>query len=306
VVLSAPQAAPTEIASCEPIEQPPRLPVDPPAALKGKTLRSQESLLASTSDGEAPAARAQVASTASNDLAQESPSKSASPKPRSTADAGRSARKTLSPRQIWFMVWGAFALGGIGYLALGKTTSAPSEPPPAAHSSAATPSSPVAPPPSPAVPPASRVAPPAPAPAVVKTKPATGQPEQLRPGLAAPPATADDLRRNCLETDAGGKGKAKAVSNACRLALEAEPKNVEIMVILARAEIDRGRLGEARSLARKALATDPQRLDAYVFLGTAEQEAGRIDDARAAYKKYLDLAPDGPYARELRAILNNL
>ena len=85
-----------------------------------------------------------------------------------------------------------------------------------------------------------------------------------------------------------------------------EPDDVEIMVILARTEIDRGRLGEARSLARKVLATDPQRLDAYVFLGTAEQEAGRIDEARAAYKKYLDLAPDGPFARELRAILNNL
>ena len=78
------------------------------------------------------------------------------------------------------------------------------------------------------------------------------------------------------------------------------------MVILARAEIDRGRLTEARNLAKKALATDPQRLDAYVFLGTAEQEAGRIEEARTAYKKYLDLAPEGPYARELRAILNNL
>jgi Flp pilus assembly protein TadD len=78
------------------------------------------------------------------------------------------------------------------------------------------------------------------------------------------------------------------------------------MVILARADIDRGRLVEARSLAKKALATEPQRLDAYVYLGTAEQEAGRIDEARTAYKKYLELAPDGPFARELRAILNNL
>ncbi len=78
------------------------------------------------------------------------------------------------------------------------------------------------------------------------------------------------------------------------------------MVILVRAQIDRGRLNEARSLAKQALATDPQRYDAYVFLGTAEQEAGRIDEARAAYKKYLELAPEGPYARELRSILNNL
>ena len=78
------------------------------------------------------------------------------------------------------------------------------------------------------------------------------------------------------------------------------------MVILARAEIDRGHLVEARSLAKKALAVDPQRLEAYVYLGTAEQEAGKLDEARAAYKKYLELAPDGPFARELRAILGNL
>jgi Flp pilus assembly protein TadD len=78
------------------------------------------------------------------------------------------------------------------------------------------------------------------------------------------------------------------------------------MVILARAELDRGRLGEARSLAKKALAADPQRLDAYIYLGNAEQEAGKAEDARAAYKKYLELAPNGPFARELRAILSNL
>jgi Flp pilus assembly protein TadD len=93
---------------------------------------------------------------------------------------------------------------------------------------------------------------------------------------------------------------------ACRPSLEADAKDAEVMVILSRAEIDRGRLGEARSLARKALVADPARADAYVFLGTAEQEAGKLEEARAAYKKYLELAPDGRFAREIRAILNNL
>ena len=135
------------------------------------------------------------------------------------------------------------------------------------------------------------------------TKP-KGDPARL--GLGTPPPATAEVRRKCLETNATGTGKAKAVFAACKPALEADPKDVEVMVILARADIDRGRLIEARTLAKKALATDPQRLDAYVFLGTAEQEAGRIDEARAAYKKYLELAPDGPFARELRAILNNL
>jgi Flp pilus assembly protein TadD len=123
--------------------------------------------------------------------------------------------------------------------------------------------------------------------------------------LLGVPADAD-LRRKCVAVDDDGKGKAKAVAAACRPALDAEPNDVDLMGILARAEIDRGHLMEAKSLAKKMLAVDPQRFDAYVFLGTAEQEAGRTDDARAAYKKYLDLAPDGPFARELRAILSNL
>lgn len=117
---------------------------------------------------------------------------------------------------------------------------------------------------------------------------------------------AAELRGKCLEVDADGKGKAKAVAAACRSAQIANPDAADLMVILARAELDRGHLAEARNLAKKAIATDPQRFDAYVLLGNAEQEAHRIDEARTAYKKYLDLAPSGPFARELRAILTNL
>jgi Tfp pilus assembly protein PilF len=78
------------------------------------------------------------------------------------------------------------------------------------------------------------------------------------------------------------------------------------MVILARAELERGRAVEARSWAKKALAAKPDLADAYVFLGGAEQEVGNPDAAKAAYKKYLDLAPSGRHARELRAVLDSM
>ena len=123
---------------------------------------------------------------------------------------------------------------------------------------------------------------------------------------SVPAALTSELRQRCLAADADGKGKAKAVAAACRTALNAEPNAPDILVVLARAELDRGRLAEAKALAKRALAIDPQRLEAYVFLGNAEQEAGKTDEARAAYKKYLELAPSGPFARELRSILNNL
>jgi tetratricopeptide (TPR) repeat protein len=126
-----------------------------------------------------------------------------------------------------------------------------------------------------------------------------------RSPLLGASATAE-IRRKCVEADDDGKGRAKVVAAACRAALEAESQDVDVMAILARAEIDRGRLAEAKALAKKMLAADPKRFDAYVFLGTAEQEAGKTDEAREAYKKYLELAPNGPFARELRAVLNNL
>ena len=133
--------------------------------------------------------------------------------------------------------------------------------------------------------------------------------EQPAPGPADSPVASPspaELRQRCIEANADGRGKARAVTAACRPALAVRPKDAEILVILARADLDRGRLAEARVLARKALAADPTHADAYVYLGTAEQAAGKLEEARGAYQKYIELAPDGRYAREIRAILSNL
>ena len=297
---SVEQAAPKEIVPQEP-EELPALPV--PDHLKGdgdESSKRNELQPASLNNAERDAS-AQSSSEASRAAFVLSPSTPTRPKPQPKADTSRTARKTIPSRQIWLLAWGAFALGVIGYLAFSKTAPSPSASKPSAPTPIeSSPSPPKAPVPAPVKMADENRPPLAPLTASKSDK------GPAKPGLGTSPAATADLRRKCLEVDAEGKGKAKAVSAACRPALEAGPKDVELMVILARAEIDRGRLVEARSLAKKALATDPQRLDAYVFLGTAEQEAGRLDEARAAYKKYLELAPDGHFARELRAILNNL
>ena len=59
-------------------------------------------------------------------------------------------------------------------------------------------------------------------------------------------------------------------------------------------------------LSRKALAVNPELSDAYVFVGSAEQQAGHAQAARTAYNKYLELAPKGRYAQDLRAVLRGL
>lgn len=129
--------------------------------------------------------------------------------------------------------------------------------------------------------------------------------DQAEPPTAVPPE-AERLGERCRKADARGRGRPAAVMAACRPAIEAEPEAADIMVILARVQLDLGRPGEARSWAKKALQGKRDLPDAYVFLGGAEQEMGRPAEAKAAYKKYLELAPTGSHARDLRAVLDRL
>jgi hypothetical protein len=126
------------------------------------------------------------------------------------------------------------------------------------------------------------------------------------PTLGAVPPATERLGERCRKADAGGKGKPTAVLAACRPAIEAEPGAADIMVILARVQIDLGRTAEARLWAKRALQVKRNLPDAYVFLGGAEQEMGNPAEAKAAYKRYLELAPTGRHARELRAVLDRL
>ena len=307
--------------------------VDPQPVEEAATRLGPEDVL--PMDGEPPAESERgLSPTAASGSAESNDAQSAGSLSRESAEITRLVRKPRQVRQLMLMAIAAFALGTVGALALMNRTSQPGEPlpaapPPAASPTVATsalsppPAAPAAPPPTTPPPAAaagvqvapstgaavapnpSPVAPP-PAAATATTPSGTLKTGNGEPAAATPSPAAGELRQNCIDVDAGGKGKARAVLAACRRALEADAKDAEVMVILSRAEIDRGRLGEARSLARKALATDPARADAYVFLGTAEQEAGKLEEARAAYKKYLELAPDGRFAREIRAILNNL
>jgi Tfp pilus assembly protein PilF len=94
--------------------------------------------------------------------------------------------------------------------------------------------------------------------------------------------------------------------SVCSDAFAADPSAADVAVILAKAEFDRGRAAEAMAWSQKALAADPNAADAYVFIGGVEQSAGHKKAAKEAYKRYLQLAPGGRYAGDLRAIIGTL
>lgn len=115
-------------------------------------------------------------------------------------------------------------------------------------------------------------------------------------------AAGSDQEATALCKKAFDQRRNKDVLKSCADAFAATP-SADAAVMLAKVEFDRGRVAQALDWAKKAIAIDADRADAYVFLGGAEQAAGRNSAAKAAYKRYLQLAPQGRYAADLRSVL---
>jgi len=142
---------------------------------------------------------------------------------------------------------------------------------------------------------------PAPAPVAELNMPS---PSLAATGGVAATKPQDDAFEACHK--AFDRHRAKDVLATCPQAIDTTPQSAELAVMLARTEFERGRARQALDWAKKAVALDAERADAYVYLGGAEQAAGRSAAAKAAYRRYLQLAPQGRHAADLRAVLANL
>ncbi len=119
-----------------------------------------------------------------------------------------------------------------------------------------------------------------------------------------PTPEVEALKTAC--TAAYGKSVYKQIMAACAPVLEAKPDAADVMVMIAHAELDRGKGKAALDWAQKALAVDQNIPEAYAFIGTAQQMAGKRKEAKEAYQKYLELDPTGKYASDIKAIIGSL
>ncbi|HET6151230.1 MAG TPA: DUF4388 domain-containing protein [Polyangia bacterium] len=142
--------------------------------------------------------------------------------------------------------------------------------------------------------PAAPVAPPAGAPAA---------PAPAAEG-AVPSVDFEHLLTTCQTAFNGGR--MKEATTACTAAVEANPESAKAIALLAHSEFNRSHRKEALSWAEKAIKIDPKLADAYVIIGGVQQDSGRNAEAKSAYRRYLELAPKGQYASDLRAILDSL
>jgi tetratricopeptide (TPR) repeat protein len=112
-------------------------------------------------------------------------------------------------------------------------------------------------------------------------------------------------------------GDAKAASDAYDQAAKAQPDHAGMYYYNEAATLyNAGKLPEADAAADKAIAADPKKADAYYIKGQALIPLATVDAKTQkvvappgcveAYQMYLELAPDGPHAADVKGILEGI
>ncbi|MEA2697180.1 MAG: hypothetical protein QOI66_1451, partial [Myxococcales bacterium] len=159
-----------------------------------------------------------------------------------------------------------------------------------------------------AVPPAASPSPPAAAAVAVSKPPAASGGKAAAAAAVVGDADRDANFPKLLEKcrEAFSQGKMREATTVCTAAKDANTESGDALLLLAHAEFNRNHLKEALQWAEKAIKADPNLAEAYVIFGGVQQDAGKNREAKWAYKKYLELAPRGQYAADLRAIVDTL
>lgn len=115
----------------------------------------------------------------------------------------------------------------------------------------------------------------------------------------------------------GKQGDAKNAADAYEQAAKTLPANSGMYYYNEAATLyNAGKLDEAAAAADKAIAADPKRAEAYYIKGQALIPKASVDPKTQkivappgcvdAYQTYLELAPDGPHAADVKGILEGI
>ena len=117
------------------------------------------------------------------------------------------------------------------------------------------------------------------------------------------PVPAQDNAALAVCQDALAKKDTAAIVQGCDSALEIDTTLAIPILAWAKRELDRGNVKVAVAWAHRVLQADDHLADAYLIVGVAEQAASHASAAKTAYRRYLELAPKGRYARDVRSSL---
>jgi tetratricopeptide (TPR) repeat protein len=115
----------------------------------------------------------------------------------------------------------------------------------------------------------------------------------------------------------GRIGNAKDSADAYEMAAKAQPANASMYYFNEAATLyNAGKNPEAEAAADKAIAADPKKAEAYYIKGQSLITQATVDPKTQkivappgcveAYQTYLELAPDGPHAADVKGILEGI
>ncbi|HEX9200933.1 MAG TPA: tetratricopeptide repeat protein [Acidobacteriaceae bacterium] len=139
----------------------------------------------------------------------------------------------------------------------------------------------------------------------------------LNAKVAKPNAEVTAAANNQLGQAFGKTGKAKESSAAYEAAAKADPTKAGTYYFNEAATLfNANAMDDAAAAADKAITADPTKVEAYYIKGQALVQKATVDpktnkitappECVAAYQKYLELAPTGPHAEEIKGILQGI
>ena len=139
----------------------------------------------------------------------------------------------------------------------------------------------------------------------------------LNAALAKPSMDIAAAANNQLGQALGKTGKTKEAVAAYDAAAKADPTKAATYYYNEAATLfNASAMDEAAAAADKATTADPTKADAYYIKGQALIQKATVDpktnkitappECLAAYQKYLELAPTGPHAEEIKSILQGI
>ncbi|MCA9489898.1 MAG: hypothetical protein KC621_08240 [Myxococcales bacterium] len=102
------------------------------------------------------------------------------------------------------------------------------------------------------------------------------------------------------------KHKIKKVQELLGEVAPKSPNHPELLLLQAQVHLEKGALDESMKAASKCVEVDAKKADCWLTLGVLHQNNKSDADAIKAYETYLELAPEGRYARDATTQLARL
>lgn len=132
-------------------------------------------------------------------------------------------------------------------------------------------------------------------------------PAPTPPAEAAPPADDPALTKRVDAARQDYKqGKLKAARKSLEEVLGDHPKHPQGLLLMAQVQLEQGQTDESLATATSCTKIAPDLADCWLTLGVLHQAKSQKDQALTAYQKYLELAPEGLYARDAKVQVKRL